>query len=81
MILTLRVCLIVVFIDISMSLCRYADDYRVALQQTYAWMNENQPDVSETSALVTRPRHKRNLRQKTMVHVLNFWCLNPAVVS
>ncbi|XP_064892347.1 Fanconi anemia group J protein isoform X4 [Columba livia] len=58
---------------------RYADDYRVALQQTYAWMNENQPDVSETSALVTRPRHKRNLRQKTMVHVLNFWCLNPAV--
>ncbi|XP_062448427.1 Fanconi anemia group J protein [Rhea pennata] len=58
---------------------RYADDYRVALQQTYAWMNENQLDVSDTSALFTRTKHKRNLRQKTVVHMLNFWCLNPAV--
>ncbi|KFZ64989.1 Fanconi anemia group J protein, partial [Antrostomus carolinensis] len=58
---------------------RYADDYRVALQQTYAWMNENQLDVSDSSALFTRPKHKRNLRQKTVVHMLNFWCLNPAV--
>ncbi|KFV43893.1 Fanconi anemia group J protein, partial [Tyto alba] len=58
---------------------RYADDYRVALQQTYAWMNENQLDVPDTSAFFTRPKHKRSLRQKTLVHMLNFWCLNPAV--
>ncbi|KFP28871.1 Fanconi anemia group J protein, partial [Colius striatus] len=58
---------------------RYADDYKVALQQTYTWMNENQLDVSDTSAFLTRPKHKRSLRQKTMVHMLNFWCLNPAV--
>uniref|UniRef100_A0A8B9RQT4 DNA 5'-3' helicase n=1 Tax=Accipiter nisus TaxID=211598 RepID=A0A8B9RQT4_9AVES len=58
---------------------RYADDYRVALQQTYAWMNENQLDVSDTSAFFTRPKHKRSLRQKTVVRMLNFWCLNPAV--
>ncbi|KAM6242291.1 Fanconi anemia group J protein isoform 2-T4 [Porphyrio hochstetteri] len=58
---------------------RYADDYRVALQQTYAWMNENQLDVSETSAAFARPKHKRSLRHKTAVHMLNFWCLNPAV--
>ncbi|XP_064324406.1 Fanconi anemia group J protein [Phalacrocorax carbo] len=58
---------------------RYADDYRVALQQTYAWMNGNQLDVSDTSAFFTRPKHKRSLRQKAVVHMLNFWCLNPAV--
>ncbi|KAM6337896.1 Fanconi anemia group J protein isoform 2-T2 [Alca torda] len=58
---------------------RYADDYRVALQQTYTWVNENQFDVSDTSAFFTRPKHKRSLRQKTLVHMLNFWCLNPAV--
>ncbi|NXV74669.1 FANCJ protein, partial [Atlantisia rogersi] len=58
---------------------RYADDYRIALQQTYAWMNENQLDVSETSAFFARPKHKRGLRHKTAVHMLNFWCLNPAV--
>ncbi|KFQ22059.1 Fanconi anemia group J protein, partial [Merops nubicus] len=58
---------------------RYADDYKVALQQTYTWMNENQPDVSDTSSFFTRPKHKRSLRQKTVVHMLNFWCLNPAV--
>ncbi|KAM6403059.1 Fanconi anemia group J protein [Rhynochetos jubatus] len=58
---------------------RYADDYRVALQQTYTWMNENQLDVSDTSAFLTRPKHKRNFRQKTAVLMLNFWCLNPAV--
>nr|XP_009944114.1 PREDICTED: LOW QUALITY PROTEIN: Fanconi anemia group J protein [Opisthocomus hoazin] len=58
---------------------RYADDYRVALQQTYAWMKENELDVSDTSSFFTRPKHKRSLRQKTVVHMLNFWCLNPAV--
>ncbi|NXL93809.1 FANCJ protein, partial [Alectura lathami] len=58
---------------------RYADDYRVALQQTYAWTNEDQPDVSDTSAFFTKTKRKRNLRHKTVVHMLNFWCLNPAV--
>lgn len=72
----------VLFIAISVSLLdRYADDYRVALQQTYAWMNENQPDISDPSAFFTRPKRKKSLRQKTAVHMLSFWCLNPAVVS
>lgn len=66
---------------ISVSRYRYADDYRVAVQQTYTWMNENQPDISETSSFLTRPKHKKSLRQKAVVHMLNFWCLNPAVVS
>ncbi|NXC41899.1 FANCJ protein, partial [Penelope pileata] len=58
---------------------RYADDYRVALQQTYAWTNENQLDASDTSAFFAKTKHRRNLRHKTVVHMLNFWCLNPAV--
>ncbi|NXJ12536.1 FANCJ protein, partial [Odontophorus gujanensis] len=58
---------------------RFADDYRVALQQTYTWTSENQTDVSDTSTFFTKTKHKRNLRHKTVVHVLNFWCLNPAV--
>ncbi|XP_071621132.1 Fanconi anemia group J protein isoform X1 [Heliangelus exortis] len=58
---------------------RYADDYRVALQQTYAWVNENQVDALDTSSFFTHPRHKKSSRRKTVVHVLNFWCLNPAV--
>ncbi|XP_054250330.1 Fanconi anemia group J protein [Indicator indicator] len=71
--------LFMVFFCLFKDKSRYADDYRVALQQTYTWMNENQADVSDTSAFFTRPRHKRGLRQKTIVHMLNFWCLNPAV--
>uniref|UniRef100_A0A8B9STM1 DNA 5'-3' helicase n=1 Tax=Anas platyrhynchos TaxID=8839 RepID=A0A8B9STM1_ANAPL len=58
---------------------RYADDYKVALQQTYTWMNENQPDVSDSSAFFTNTKQKRKARHKTVVHMLNFWCLNPAV--
>ncbi|XP_039938680.2 Fanconi anemia group J protein isoform X1 [Hirundo rustica] len=58
---------------------RFADDYRVALQQTYTWMTENQRDDANTSSLFTRPKHRKNSRQKTLVHMLNFWCLNPAV--
>ncbi|KGL82705.1 Fanconi anemia group J protein [Tinamus guttatus] len=58
---------------------RYADDYRVALQQTYAWISENQSDVSDTNGFFARTKHKRNSRQKALVHMLNFWCLNPAV--
>ncbi|NXK91252.1 FANCJ protein, partial [Formicarius rufipectus] len=58
---------------------RFADDYRVALQQTYIWMSENQHEESDSSSYFTRPRRKKNSRQKTLVHMLNFWCLNPAV--
>lgn len=69
------------FLLIFLSLCRFADDYRVALQQTYTWMTENQRDDADTSSFFTRPKHKKSSRQKTLVHMLNFWCLNPAVVS
>ncbi|KFP84246.1 Fanconi anemia group J protein, partial [Acanthisitta chloris] len=58
---------------------RFADDYRVALQQTYTWMNENQPDDLDASPFFTRPKHKKSSRHKTLVHMLSFWCLNPAV--
>ncbi|XP_041338826.1 Fanconi anemia group J protein [Pyrgilauda ruficollis] len=58
---------------------RFADDYRVALQQTYTWMTEDQRDGADTSSFFTRPKHKKSSRQKTLVHMLNFWCLNPAV--
>lgn len=44
-------------------------------------MNENQPDVSDSSAFFTNTKQKRKARHKTVVHMLNFWCLNPAVVS
>uniref|UniRef100_A0A8C9UE86 DNA 5'-3' helicase n=1 Tax=Serinus canaria TaxID=9135 RepID=A0A8C9UE86_SERCA len=58
---------------------RFADDYRVALQQTYTWMTEDQRDDADTSSFFPRPKHKKSSRQKTLVHMLNFWCLNPAV--
>uniref|UniRef100_A0A8C3NYB5 DNA 5'-3' helicase n=1 Tax=Cyanoderma ruficeps TaxID=181631 RepID=A0A8C3NYB5_9PASS len=58
---------------------RFADDYRVALQQTYTWMTENQHDDADTSSFFTRPKHRKSSRQKTLVYMLNFWCLNPAV--
>ncbi|XP_059721778.1 Fanconi anemia group J protein isoform X3 [Haemorhous mexicanus] len=58
---------------------RFADDYRVALQQTYTWMTEDQRDDADTSSFFPRPKHKKSARQKTLVHMLNFWCLNPAV--
>ncbi|XP_038014147.1 Fanconi anemia group J protein isoform X2 [Motacilla alba alba] len=58
---------------------RFADDYRVALQQTYTWMAEDQRDDADTSSFFPRPKHKKSSRQKTLVHMLNFWCLNPAV--
>ncbi|XP_005986876.1 Fanconi anemia group J protein isoform X2 [Latimeria chalumnae] len=56
---------------------RFANDYRVALQQTYTWVNR--PDVPDQSGFFTRPSNRRSVRQKTAVHMLNFWCLNPAV--
>ncbi|XP_011373333.2 Fanconi anemia group J protein [Pteropus vampyrus] len=56
---------------------RFADDYKVAIQQTYSWIN--QTDVLDKNGFLVLPKNKKCLRQKTAVHVLNFWCLNPAV--
>ncbi|XP_041918787.1 Fanconi anemia group J protein isoform X2 [Alosa sapidissima] len=57
---------------------RFAEDYRVALQQTYAWTV--QPDVPDAQGFFARPHRRRNsARTKTLVHTLSFWCLNPAV--
>ncbi|XP_054857838.1 Fanconi anemia group J protein [Eublepharis macularius] len=56
---------------------RYADDYRVALQQTYVWRNENMVDPEDANGFFTRA--KRKSRHKTAVQMLSFWCLNPAV--
>ncbi|XP_062329403.1 Fanconi anemia group J protein isoform X2 [Osmerus eperlanus] len=61
---------------------RFAEDYRVALQQTYVWTT--QPDVPDAQGFFARPQ-RRGRRQggaqrtKTLVHTLSFWCLNPAV--
>ena len=57
---------------------RFADDYKVAIQQTYSWIN--QTDTTDHGFLILSKNKKRS-RQKAAVHVLNFWCLNPAVVS
>ncbi|MCJ8740108.1 hypothetical protein PDJAM_G00055150 [Pangasius djambal] len=58
--------------------CRFADDYRVALQQSYVWTT--QEDVPDAQGFLARPRRRRqNVRTKTLVHTLSFWCLNPAV--
>ncbi|XP_066219255.1 Fanconi anemia group J protein [Saccopteryx leptura] len=56
---------------------RFADDYKIAIQQTYSWIN--QTDTSDKNGLFVLPKNKKRSRQKTAVHVLNFWCLNPAV--
>uniref|UniRef100_A0A4W3K6Q2 DNA 5'-3' helicase n=1 Tax=Callorhinchus milii TaxID=7868 RepID=A0A4W3K6Q2_CALMI len=56
---------------------RFADDYRVAVLQTYMWTN--QPDLADENGFFARPRNRRKARQKTSVLTLNFWCLNPAV--
>ncbi|XP_033702754.1 Fanconi anemia group J protein isoform X6 [Tursiops truncatus] len=56
---------------------RFADDYKVAIQQTYSWIN--QTDTSDKNGFLVLPKNKKRLRQKAAVHVLNFWCLNPAV--
>lgn len=58
--------------------CRFADDYRVALQQSYVWTT--QEDVPDAQGFFARPRRRRQaVRTKTLVHTLSFWCLNPAV--
>nr|XP_033778676.1 Fanconi anemia group J protein isoform X3 [Geotrypetes seraphini] len=56
---------------------RYANDYRVALQQTYTWTNRK--EILDENGFFARPKIRKNIRQKTAVLVLNFWCLNPAV--
>uniref|UniRef100_A0A670YTE7 DNA 5'-3' helicase n=1 Tax=Pseudonaja textilis TaxID=8673 RepID=A0A670YTE7_PSETE len=56
---------------------RFADDYRIALQQTFTWMNENPPDAPDKNGFLVCTRKK--MRHKTAVNSLNFWCLNPAV--
>ncbi|XP_049323145.1 Fanconi anemia group J protein isoform X2 [Astyanax mexicanus] len=57
--------------------CRFADDYRVALQQSYIW--STQQDAPDAQGFFARPQRRRQTRTKTMVHTLSFWCLNPAV--
>ncbi|XP_056139365.1 Fanconi anemia group J protein [Lampris incognitus] len=61
--------------------CRFADDYRVALQQSYTWTNQPQPDMPNSKGFFVRPQQRRrqSARVKIMVLTLSFWCLNPAV--
>lgn len=59
--------------------CRFADDYKVAIQQTYSWIN--QTDSSDKNEFFAQAKSRKRVRQKTAVRMLNFWCLNPAVVS
>ncbi|XP_069578846.1 Fanconi anemia group J protein isoform X1 [Brachyistius frenatus] len=61
--------------------CRFADDYRVALQKSYAWTNQVPPDVPDANGFFVRPRQRQrqSIRVKTEVLTLSFWCLNPAV--
>ncbi|XP_051891898.1 Fanconi anemia group J protein [Pristis pectinata] len=56
---------------------RFADDYRVAIQQVYTWTN--QPDFIDENGFFARTQRRRNARKKSAVLTLNFWCLNPAV--
>ncbi|XP_044057768.1 Fanconi anemia group J protein isoform X2 [Siniperca chuatsi] len=60
---------------------RFAEDYRVALQKSYAWTNQVSPDVPDAQGFFVRPRHRQrqSIRVKTEVLTLSFWCLNPAV--
>ncbi|XP_028276270.1 Fanconi anemia group J protein [Parambassis ranga] len=61
--------------------CRFAEDYRVALQKSYAWTNQVPPDVPDAQGFLVRQRHRQrqSSRVKTEVLTLSFWCLNPAV--
>ncbi|KAG7479203.1 Fanconi anemia group J isoform X1 [Solea senegalensis] len=60
--------------------CRFAEDYRVALQRNYAWTNQVPPDAPDAQGFFARPRHRqRQSKVKAEVLSLSFWCLNPAV--
>ncbi|KAG9492732.1 hypothetical protein GDO78_000954, partial [Eleutherodactylus coqui] len=56
---------------------RFAEDYRIVLQQSYTWTNK--VDVADENGFFARPKNRRSIRQKALVYTLNFWCLNPAV--
>ncbi|KAM9452927.1 LOW QUALITY PROTEIN: Fanconi anemia group J protein [Salvelinus alpinus] len=57
---------------------RFAEDYRVALQQSYTWTTA--PDVPDAQGFFARPNRRRNsAKTKTLVDTLSFWCLNPAL--
>ncbi|XP_044286098.1 Fanconi anemia group J protein isoform X2 [Varanus komodoensis] len=56
---------------------RFADDYRVALQQTFIWTNETPLHFPDRNGFFGRPKGRS--QHKIAVHTLNFWCLNPAV--
>lgn len=64
------------------SVRRFAEDYRVALQKSYAWTNQLPPDAPDAQGFVVRPRQRQrqSIRVKTEVLTVSFWCLNPAVV-
>ncbi|XP_038549559.1 Fanconi anemia group J protein [Micropterus salmoides] len=62
---------------------RFAEDYRVALQKSYAWTNQVPPDVPDAQGFLVRPhqrqRQRQSIRVKAEILTLSFWCLNPAV--
>ncbi|XP_059930158.1 Fanconi anemia group J protein isoform X1 [Gadus macrocephalus] len=60
---------------------RFAEDYRVVLQESFTWTNQVEPDVPDNHGFFARPRARRrqSARVKAAVLTLNFWCLNPAV--
>uniref|UniRef100_A0AAV2J230 DNA 5'-3' helicase n=1 Tax=Knipowitschia caucasica TaxID=637954 RepID=A0AAV2J230_KNICA len=59
--------------------CRFADDYRVALQRSYTWSNQFPPDVPDALGFIVRRHRQRSTKVKMEVLTLSFWCLNPAV--
>ncbi|XP_053176881.1 Fanconi anemia group J protein [Scomber japonicus] len=61
--------------------CRFSEDYRVALQRSYAWTNQIPPDIPDAQGFIVRQRnrHRQSVRVKAEVLTLSFWCLNPAV--
>lgn len=65
-----------------LSVWRFAEDYRVALQKSYAWTNRVPPDVPDAQGFFVRRRQRQrpSIRVKTEVLTVSFWCLNPAVV-
>ncbi|CAG12459.1 unnamed protein product, partial [Tetraodon nigroviridis] len=61
--------------------CSFAEDYRVALQRSFAWTNQVPPDAPDAQGFFGRPhqRQRRSIRVKSEVLTVSFWCLNPAV--
>ncbi|XP_035826120.1 Fanconi anemia group J protein homolog [Aplysia californica] len=54
---------------------KYVDDYRAALVQSFSFV----PSTQEGQWLNSR-KNKRHMTQ-VEIFTLNFWCLNPGVVS